>query len=55
MVNIGLVLMEATFFFVSALSPVTLQAEEKVRAVVSGGWVFAEREREVADLSPLRA
>ena len=46
--------MEATFFFVSG-APLTVKAVEKVRAVVSGGWVLAEREREVADLSPLRA
>ena len=45
---------DATFFFVSS-APVTVKAEEKVRVVASGGCVLAEREREVADLSPLRA
>ena len=45
---------DATFFFVSS-APVTVKAEEKVRADVSGGCVLAEREREEGELSPLRA
>ena len=54
MVKIGLLFIDATFFFVSA-APFTIKAEEKVRPVVSAGCVLADREREVADLSPLRA